>query len=84
MSVPEVIVPLKLLNRHRESASGISGQIYAALHMRARMRVCAYKKRTSHRPNFKITNKIETIMWDNAAWDSSGTVFSRSVGASHG
>jgi hypothetical protein len=72
------------LNRCEESAQFILGRLHGALHMRAHTRMYALQKNASHRPNFKINKKIETLMWDDGLWDGSGTVFGLGMGASHG
>ena len=83
MSVPERSVPLTRLNLLYESVLRILGRNTVVLHMRACACVYAMQQRASHRPKFKITNKIETILWDNGIWDGCGTVI-LVMEASHG
>ena len=83
MSVPEESVPLSRLNFHYESVLRDLGRNTVVCFMRACARVYAMQQSPSHRPKFKITNKIETIMWDNGTWDGCGTV-ALVMEASHG
>ena len=73
MSVPERSVPRSILNPHHESVLRKLLRNTVVCFMRACACVYAVQQSTSHRHNIKITNKIETIMWDNRLWDGCGT-----------
>jgi len=83
MCVPEKSVPFRYLNLLHESVPAILGRHTVVFYMRARVRICAMRQRTSHRPELEINKKIETFIWDNRAWDGCGTA-ALAMEASHG
>lgn len=84
MTVPIFIVPFIRMDTQRNPARAKNGTLVSPLLTRARTCVFGTNKALSHRPKFKITNKMEMIMWDDRRWDGDGTRKLLGMGVSHG